>query len=188
MGGYGGNQGMGGNQGGYGQGGMGGYGNQGGMGGNQGGMGYGNQGGMGGYGNQGGMGGNQGGMGMGGNQGDMGYYDNSGKSQYKSNPYQGLSHINEGPNYYAPSNLNFSKNDAPKKFGTFDSVIGNEDEKKTNPIYPSVNPNTYELPKYEPGLTPSSQQNSANQSQGSQMGGSKKDPTISQIMREFDVK
>lgn len=143
QGGFGGNQGgFGGNQGGFGgnQGGFGG--NQGGFGGNQGGFG-GNQGGFGG--NQGGFGGNQQNFGQVGNQGGMGYYDNSNKSHYNSNPYEGLSKVNDGPTYYSPSNLTPQQGqEGPKKFGTFDSVLDNSGNRESvNPIYPSVNPNSY---------------------------------------------
>lgn len=53
------------------------------------------------------------------------------------------------------------------------------------PIYPSVNPDSYQNTSYRPQMSGPSDEPVSN---GGLQGTDKKSPTISQIMREWDIK
>ena len=82
-----------------------------------------------------------------------------------------------GPNYYQPTNIETTEKEKPKEFASFDSMIGsNKPSNEVNPIYPSVDPNSYKQgPNYQPtNNVPEEKPENINKS-----------PTISQIMRDF---
>lgn len=61
-----------------------------------------------------------------------------------------------------------------------------ENRQTVNPIYPSVNPNAYKNEGYSPTIPPNT--GSQLPQTQSKVVGDQKSPTISQIMRDFDLK